>query len=111
MPEDVIVVYANTHAIDRLGEEEKLAEEFPFKVEAVFRHSDFMIVTAILLYGGSEVIMLRAKTLRALCKAIRDNGWMDHPRRTRVTISGPDLETKDYGRGDALPGEKETACP
>ena len=82
------VIYANTHRIDNRSEEDPIA--MPWKLYANFRHGDFMIVTASLLYGGSEEIVLRADKREKIEEAVRVNEWQDHPRLRRLVLTLPD---------------------
>lgn len=82
------VIYANTQRIDNRSEEDPIA--FPFKLYANFRHSEFMVVTAVMLYGGSEEFILRADTREKLVEAARVNEWPDHPRLRRLVLTMPD---------------------
>lgn len=84
----VKVIYANTYRIDERSSEDP--KEYPFKLYANFRHSEFMIVTATMLYGGSEEFILRAKTREALELAVKENEWADHPRLRRIVLTTPD---------------------
>ena len=63
---------------------------FPFKLEGNFSPPEFMNVAFVLLYGGSEEIVVRAMTTEALYKFIETNRLLAHPRLRRMTITGPD---------------------
>jgi len=59
----------------------------PFKLHLVMRPPEFMIVTFVMLYGGSEEVVVRGRTLEAI------SGWLDrselrtHSRLLRYTIT------------------------
>ena len=85
MNPDTKVIYANTHRVDVPDD-----PSFPYKLEAVFQHSEFMRVAALLMFGGSERIIVRGMTHEALTKLATENEWTTHPRLIRLTITGPD---------------------
>jgi len=82
------IIYANTYKIDERATEDPIA--YPFKLYANFRHSEFMIVAAVALFGGSEEFILRVTTREALVEAIQVNEWHDHPRLRRLVLTHPD---------------------
>lgn len=86
--EGLKVIYAPTYRIDERATEDPIA--YPFKLRAVFRHSEFMIVAAIGMYGGSEEFVIRAKTREAIEACITTNEWMDHPRLRSMVLTHPD---------------------
>ena len=45
-------------------------------------------MAAILMYGGSEEIVVRGETLEALQRLATVNEWREHPRLRRLTITG-----------------------
>ena len=79
------IISANTHGIDFPDD-----PSYPYKLEASFRHAGFMQVTASLMFGGSEQIVVRGMTAEALLKLATGNEWTTHPRLNRLTITGPD---------------------
>lgn len=83
--DDVKVIYSNVHRIDNPDD-----PSLPYKLEAAFSHGDFMRVTAVLLYGGSQRFVLRGRTEAALRAAVIENEWLTHPRLIRLEITGPD---------------------
>ena len=85
MSPDVKVIQANTHGVNVPDD-----PSFPYKLEAIFRHGDIMRVTAVLMFGGSEQIVVRGMTHAALSELATENEWTTHPRLNRLTITGPD---------------------
>lgn len=63
---------------------------FPFKLEAEFRPPEFMQVAFVMQYGGSEEIIVRAMSMKALNAFIKANDIRKHCRLRRFTITGPD---------------------
>jgi hypothetical protein len=62
---------------------------YPYKLEASFRPPEFMIVAFIGLYKGSEEIVVRGMTQKALEEFISENHLRSHPRLRQLTITGP----------------------
>lgn len=62
----------------------------PFKLELSLSPPQFMIISFIGLYGGSEEIVVRAKTREALEEFLEQNQLRRHPRLRSLTITGPD---------------------
>lgn len=90
------VIYANTYRIDERASEDPVA--FPWKLVANFRHSEFMVVTAVMLFGGSEEFIIRAKTREAIEECITTNEWRGHPRLRRLMLTSPDGKEEDVCR-------------
>lgn len=72
---------------------------YPYKLEVNLRPPELMQVTFVMLYGGSEVIVVRAMTLEALDRFIERNDLRQHPRLRRGIITGPDGGQEEFGRG------------
>jgi len=93
--EGLVIVYANTHRIDERASEDPVT--YPWKLYANFRPPEFMQVTWVMLHGGSEEIVLRAKTRAAIEQEIRRNEWRGHTRLRRLVLTHPDgTEEKLY---------------
>jgi hypothetical protein len=75
---------------DRVPEDEALVKEHPFRLDASFRPPEFMQVAFVMLYGGSEEIVVRGQSLEALEMFVEANGYKTHPRLSRLTISEPE---------------------
>lgn len=71
---------------------------YPFKLEARLRPPEFMIVAFVFLYGGSETIVVRGKSRRALEGAITKLRLRNHPRLRELTITGPTGEVENIRR-------------
>jgi len=93
-------VYAPTYKIDERASEDVV--RYPFKLYANFRPPEFMQVTFVMLYGGSEEFVLRADTREKLEEAVRQNEWVGHPRLRRLVLTMPD------GREELLAGKERT---
>lgn len=63
---------------------------FPFKLEVNLSPPEFMSMTFVMLYGGSEDVVVRAMTKEALDTFIDEKGLRTHPRLRRIVITGPD---------------------
>ena len=61
----------------------------PYKLEANFRPPEFMQVAFVFIHGGSEEIVVRSETRKALDRFIKENHLDTHPRLRRLTITGP----------------------
>jgi hypothetical protein len=60
---------------------------FPFKLHLVMRPPEFMIVTFVILYGGTEEVIARGRSLEALSEWADENGLKEHSRFLRYTIT------------------------
>lgn len=63
---------------------------YPYRLEVNLSPPQLMEVAFIMLYGGSEKIVVRAKTRDAIDRFIDLNTFIKHPRLRRMTITGPD---------------------
>lgn len=88
---DVKVIHANMYKIDNPDD-----PSFPYKLEATFRHGEFMRVTSVMLHGGCERFILRGKTAEALLEVAKGNEWLDHPRLLRITVTGPEGVVEEF---------------
>jgi hypothetical protein len=61
--------------------------DYPYKLEVNLRPPEFMQVTFVMLYGGSEVMVVRGMTREAIEKFVDQNDLRRHPRLRRMTIS------------------------
>jgi hypothetical protein len=62
---------------------------YPYKLEANFSPPELMQVAFIMLHGGSEEMVVRAMTRKALDQFIEINNLRRHPRLRRIVITGP----------------------
>ena len=53
-------------------------------------HGEFMILAAVLLFGGSERIVARAESLEWAEDFVKRNDLEGYSRWRRTTITGPD---------------------
>lgn len=60
---------------------------FPFRLYATFHPPDFMLVSFILSYGGSEIICVRGETREALEQFVEKNSLRTHPRLRSLEIT------------------------
>ncbi len=60
---------------------------YPFKLEIRLRPPEMMIVAFIGLYGGTEEIIVRAKTREALAQFVDDNALNTHPRLRSAVLT------------------------
>ncbi len=61
---------------------------YPFRLEANLRPPEFMIMAFIGLFGGSEIIIVRGMTQKALGEFIKAYNLRTHPRLRQLTITG-----------------------
>lgn len=61
----------------------------PFRIEVSLRPPEFMIVTFVMLHGGSEVIKARAVDRSAVDEFLVETELRNHPRLRRITITAP----------------------
>ena len=71
---------------------------YPYKLDVNLRPPELMQVTFIMLYGGSEEIVVRGKTRDAINRFIELNDLRRHPRLRRMTITGPDGLREESGQ-------------
>lgn len=60
-----------------------------YRLEVNLRPPELVNVAFIMLHGGSEEVIVRAKTRDAIDQFIEVNAFRRHPRLRRMTISGP----------------------
>ncbi len=63
---------------------------FPYKLYANLRPPELMDFTFIVLYGGSEEVIVRGMTVEAIEAFITQNQLETHPRLRRLIITGPE---------------------
>ena len=80
----------------------------PWCLDVRLRPPEFMAVAFVMIYGGAEIMKVRADTREELDAFVHELALLDHPRLTRLTITGPDgvVLTQD-GRRCIQPTEKE----
>ncbi len=67
----------------------------PFKLEAVFSPPEFLIVAFICMHGGSEELVVRARTKETMDTFIATEYLRQHPRLRRLIVTGPDGVLED----------------
>lgn len=73
-------------------------KSYPYKLEVNFSPPELMQITFMMLHGGSEEMIVRAKTREAIDQFITLNTLRDHPRLRRMTITGPGGLREEIGR-------------
>lgn len=63
---------------------------YPYKLVVNLSPPELMQITFIMLHGGSEELIVRAKTREAIDRFVAQNDLPRHPRLRRMTITGPD---------------------
>lgn len=63
---------------------------YPYRLEVNLSPPQLMEVAFIMRHGGSEEIIVRAKTREAIDRFVDMNAFRKHPRLRRMTITGPD---------------------
>lgn len=62
---------------------------YPYKLEANLSPPELLLVTFVMLYGGSQVIVVRGKTRQAIDRFVEQNDLRRHPRLRRMILTGP----------------------
>ncbi len=83
-PWSVKVITLNTADVRRPDD-----PSLQWKLEASFRHNDFLIVARTLRFGGTEELVVRASNKWALDYFIRKGKIRTHPRLLRMVVTGP----------------------
>lgn len=78
----------------------------PYKLEINCRPPEFLTVTFVSLYGGSEELVVRGETLEAINTFVEQHRFRSHPRLRRFVVTGPDGVVEEF-RGRSLPATKE----
>jgi hypothetical protein len=65
-------------------------QSYPYKLNVNLSPPGLMQVTFVMLYGGSEELVVRSMSREAIDKFIEANNLRLHPRLRRMTITGPD---------------------
>lgn len=78
------LIHHNTGAVNKPDD-----TTLPFKLNASLRPPEFMGIAFILLYGGSEEIVVRGRSQRSLERFMRRHNLRDHPRLLELKITGP----------------------
>jgi hypothetical protein len=63
---------------------------YPYKLEANLRPPELMNVTFVMMFGGSDQLVVRGKTKAAIEEFIAFNDLTSNPRLRSLTITGPD---------------------
>jgi len=82
------LVYMTGGRLD--GSEDRDDTGYPYRLEVNLSPPQLMIVTFVMLHGGSEQIVVRAKTRDAIDQFIGMNAFVRHPRFRWMVITGPD---------------------
>lgn len=77
--------------------------DYPWKLELTFRAPEFMNMAFIMLYGGSEDLVVQGMTREALDQFLDTEDLRQHPRLNRGTITHPDGTVEELSR-DQLRG-------
>lgn len=62
----------------------------PWKVTVNLRPPEFMNVTFVMLYGGTEAAVVQAPTREELEKFLEAENMTTHPRLRNIVFNGPD---------------------
>lgn len=62
---------------------------YPYKLVINLRPPDFMQVAFIMLYGGSEELLVRALTRKAIDDFVAQHDFHHHPRLRHMTLTAP----------------------
>jgi hypothetical protein len=84
------------------------ATEYPFMMEMNCSPPEFMDVTFVLLYGGSEEIFVRADDVQKIYQFITLNNFRNHPRLRYIEITkSKEVIERFEGRMSANPSKIE----
>jgi hypothetical protein len=86
--EGLRLVYLTGAKLDRSEDRDDTGH--PYRLEVNLGPPELMEVAFIMLYGGSEEIIVRATARDAINQFIELNAFTKHPRFRRMTITGPD---------------------
>ena len=92
----LMLIRLNSLRIDEPDED--YASEYPYKLDVNLSPPELMVVTFVMLHGGSEAMIVRGKTREAIDQFIALNDLRHHPRLRRMTITGPDDLREEFGR-------------
>ena len=73
-------------------------QTFPYRFYMNLRPPGMMEFAFVMMYGGSEEIVVKAMTKEAIIEFIDMNGFRTHPRLRRFDISGPDGKIEEFER-------------
>ena len=94
--EGLQLVYMTGGRLD--GSEDRDDAGYPYRLEINLSAPQLMVVTFVMLYGGTEKIVVRAKTREAIDQFIRLNDFSKHPRLRQMVITGPDNLRVEFHR-------------
>ena len=94
--EGLQLVYMTGGKLD--GSEDRDDTGYPYRLEINLSAPQLMVVTFVMLYGGTEKIVVRAKTREAIDAFIAKNDFRRHPRFLRMSITGPQGMREEIGR-------------
>lgn len=86
-PEDLRIIRLLSEGINK--SDAPYVSTHPYKLTANLGPPEFMQVTFIMRHGGSDELIVRAKTLKALDVFIARNNLRQHPRLRCMMITGP----------------------
>jgi hypothetical protein len=70
---------------------------YPYKLEVNLRPPDLMQVAFVMLYGGSDEMIVRGMSREAIDRFVDVNDLHRHPRLRRMTITGPNDLREETG--------------
>jgi hypothetical protein len=91
--EGLKIIRLNSHGIHAPDD-----ESYPYKLVVNLSPPELMSVAFVMLYGGSEELILRGKTRMAIDQFIARNDLRRHPRLRWMTIEGPDGAKEELRR-------------
>lgn len=71
---------------------------YPYRLMVNLSPPQLMQVAFIMLYGGSEEMVMRGKTREAIDQFIEKNDFRRHPRLRWMTIEGPNGTKEEIRR-------------
>lgn len=86
-PEPELRVIKITGSIDGPDEDPVL---YPYKLHAKLSPPELMQVAFIMLHGGTEEVIIRARTFEGLSRFLESNETRKHPRLRSLVITGPE---------------------
>lgn len=90
--DDLKLIRLNSARIDEPDD-----PSYPYKLEVNFRPPELMQVAFVMLYGGSEEMIVCGMSRDAIDRFVEANDLRRHPRLRRMTITGPNDLREETG--------------
>jgi hypothetical protein len=84
--------------LNSIGVEEPDDPSYPYKLVVNLRPPELLLVTFVMMHGGSEELVVRSMTREAIDQFVEQNDFRHHPRLRRMTLSGPDGSSEELAQ-------------